>query len=39
VCADVEQVALREKVDVIISDCLGPMLLGGGMLRSLALAK
>ncbi|GAX72983.1 hypothetical protein CEUSTIGMA_g435.t1 [Chlamydomonas eustigma] len=30
---------LKEPVDVIVSDCLGPMLLGGGMLRALAIAK
>ncbi len=37
--ADVDDVALTERVDIIVSDCLGPMLLGGGMLRALALAK
>jgi len=36
---DVEQLQLGEQVDVIVSDWMGPMLLGGGMLRSVALAK
>jgi predicted lipid carrier protein YhbT len=37
---DVEAgLTLKEQVDVIVSDCLGPMLLGGGMLRALAVAK
>ncbi len=36
---DVEDVRLKERVDVIVSDCLGPALLGGGMLRALAVAK
>lgn len=30
---------LKEQVDVIISDCVGPMLLGGGMLGALAVAR
>ncbi len=37
--AQVEDLELKEKVDVIISDCVGPALLGGGMLRALATAK
>jgi hypothetical protein len=28
-----------DKADVILSDCVGPMLIGGGMLRALAVAK
>ena len=35
----VETVQLKEQVDVIVSDCVGPMLLGGGMMRALAFAR
>ena len=40
--ADVEalqQLPRGEKADVVVSDCVGPMLIGGGMLRALAIAK
>ena len=33
------QLPRGDKVDVIVSDCVGPMLIGGGMLRALAYAR
>eukprot|EP00955_Chlamydomonas_euryale_P015555 166629-Chlamydomonas_euryale.AAC.1 len=36
---DAETVSLGEKVDVIVCDGTGPLLLGGGLLRGLAVAR